>query len=95
VSLYRFYIIEKEGHIITQPPTIVELPNDAAALKQAKTIIDDRAIEIWRYTHKIGRLNPGRLRTGVSGTKNSNSGKHCIPTTVGVIVPDPKTSSDF
>jgi hypothetical protein len=63
VSLYRFYIIEKEGHIIAQPPTIVELPNDAAALKQAKAIIDDRAIEIWRYTHKIGRLNPRRLRT--------------------------------
>jgi hypothetical protein len=63
VSLYRFYIFEKEGHIITQPPTIFELPNDAAALKQGKKIIDDRAIEIWRYTHKIGRLNPRRLRT--------------------------------
>jgi len=60
VSLYRFYIFEKEGHIITQPPAIYELPNDAAALQQAKKIIDDRAIEIWRYTSKIGRLNPRR-----------------------------------
>jgi hypothetical protein len=56
--VYRFYIFEKEGHIITQPPTIYELPNDAAALKHAKMIIDDRAIEIWRYTSKIGRLYP-------------------------------------
>lgn len=62
MSLYRFYIFEKEGHIIAQPPAIYELPNDAAALQQAKKIIDDRAIEIWRYTSKIGRLNPRRLR---------------------------------
>jgi hypothetical protein len=65
VSLYRFYFFEKEGHIITRPPTIYELPNDAAALQQAKKIIDDRAIEIWRYTSKIGRLNPRRLRKTV------------------------------
>jgi hypothetical protein len=62
VSLYRFYIFEKEGHIISQPPKIYELPNDAAALRQAKKIIDDRVIEIWRYTSKIGRLNPRRSR---------------------------------
>ena len=67
MSLYRFYIFEKEGHIITQPPTICELPNDAAALKHAKKIIDDRAIEIWRYTSKIARLDPRRLRKTVRG----------------------------
>jgi len=60
--LYRFYIFEKEGHVITQPPTIYELPNDAAAIQQAKKIIDDRTIEIWRYTCKIGRLDPRRVR---------------------------------
>ena len=62
VSILYF---EKEGHIITQPPTIYELPNDAAALKHAKTIIDDRTIEIWRYTCKIGRLDPRRSRKTV------------------------------
>jgi hypothetical protein len=62
VSLYRFYIFEKEGHIITQPPTIYELPNDAAALQKAKKIIDDRVIEIWRYTSKVARLIPRRSR---------------------------------
>ena len=66
MSLYRFYIFEKEGHIITQPPTVYELPNDAAALQQAKKIIDDRVIEVWRYTSKIGRLNPRRSRKVVS-----------------------------
>jgi len=62
MSLYRFYIFEKKGHIIMQPPTIYELPNDAAALKHAKKIVDDRAIEIWRYTSKIGRLDPRHPR---------------------------------
>jgi hypothetical protein len=62
MSLYRFYIFEKEGHVITQPPTVYELPNDTAALKHAKKIIDDRTIEIWRYTRKIGRLDPRRSR---------------------------------
>ena len=62
MPVYRFYIFEKEGHIIKQPPKLYELPNDAAALNRAKMIIDDRAIEIWRYTSKIGRLNPRGLR---------------------------------
>jgi hypothetical protein len=65
MSLYRFYTFEKEGHIITQPPTICELSNDAAALKYAKNIFDGRAVEIWRYTCKIGRLDPRRLRKTV------------------------------
>ena len=67
MSVYRFYIFEKEGHIITQPPTIYELPNDAAALRQGKKIIDDRVIEIWRYTSKIGRLNPRHSRKVADG----------------------------
>jgi hypothetical protein len=66
MSLYRFYVFEKEGHIVARPPTIYELPNDAAALKQAKKIVGDRAIEIWRYTCKIGRLNPRRSHKIVS-----------------------------
>jgi hypothetical protein len=41
VPVYRFYIFEKEGHIITQPPTIYELPNDAAALKTALSRFGD------------------------------------------------------
>jgi hypothetical protein len=57
VSVYRFYIFEKNDHVAA-PPTIYELPDDAAALKQAKKIIDDRPIEIWRYTSKVARLNP-------------------------------------
>jgi len=57
VSVYRFYIFEKDG-CITQPPTIYKLANDAAALKEAKRILDDRVIEIWLGTRKVGRLEP-------------------------------------
>ena len=76
MSLYRFYIFEKEGHIITQPPTIYELPNDAAALQKAKKIIDERDIEIWRYTSKIDLLNPRRSRkiTGDVGAETQVHG---------------------
>lgn len=56
MSVYRFYIFEKNGQV-AGPPTVYNLPNDAAALKEAKKIIDDRPIEIWRYTSKVGRLD--------------------------------------
>jgi hypothetical protein len=69
MSVYRFYIFEKEGDTIAQPPTIYEFPNDVAALKQAKKIVGDRAIEIWRYTSKIGRLNPRHSRKTVRDFK--------------------------
>ena len=61
MSVYRFYIFEKNEHVAA-PPTIYELPDDAAALKLAKKIIDHRPIEIWRYTSKVARLNPRRPR---------------------------------
>ena len=57
VPVYLFYIFEKDGHV-TGPPTIYELPNDTMALKEAKKILNDRAIEIWRHERKIGRFDP-------------------------------------
>jgi len=57
VPVYRFYIFEING-CVAVPPTIYELPNDAAALKEAEKILDDRTIEIWRRARKIGCLNP-------------------------------------
>ena len=57
MPVYRFYAFEKSGYV-TGPPTIYELPNDAAALKEAEKILDDRAIEFWRGARKVGRLDP-------------------------------------
>jgi len=57
VPVYKFYIFEKTD-CVTGPPTIYELPNDAAALKEAEKILDGRAIEIRRGARKVGRLDP-------------------------------------
>jgi hypothetical protein len=61
VPVYRFYIFEINGHV-AGPPTFYELPNDDAALEEAKKILNDRAIEIWRGVNKVGRTRKiGRL----------------------------------
>jgi hypothetical protein len=57
VPAYRFYVFEKNGHV-TGPPIFYELPNDDAALEEAKKILNDRAIEVWRGVNKVGRLEP-------------------------------------
>jgi hypothetical protein len=58
---YRFYIFE-DTHVAA-PPRIYELPNNAAALEAARTI-NGCAVEVWRYTKKIARLNPLGKRQG-------------------------------
>lgn len=54
---YRMYIFEQNGHVAA-PPKIYQLPDDAAALAEAKKIIDGQAIEIWRSRRKVSRINP-------------------------------------
>ena len=58
---YRFYTFDKDGHV-SGPPTCYELPDDAAALEEAKKILGDRAVEIRRGTRLIGRFDPHRQR---------------------------------
>jgi len=53
---YRFFIFDKNGDTATR--MIRVLPNDNAALAEAKKIICDGAIEIWRDAHKVAHLNP-------------------------------------
>ena len=38
VPVYRFYIFEKDGHV-AGPPTFYELPDDDAALTEAKRFL--------------------------------------------------------
>jgi hypothetical protein len=57
VPAYRFYIFEKDGHV-TGPPTFYELPDDVAALTEAKKILGDRTIEIRRGARLVGRFDP-------------------------------------
>ncbi|HEY0223690.1 MAG TPA: hypothetical protein VGC38_04170 [Pseudolabrys sp.] len=55
---YRFYTIQKDGHI-NGPPKELTFPDDAAALKEAKQLLEGHAIEVWRGTYAVGRLEPG------------------------------------
>src|SRR5262249_36592326 len=78
VPVYLFYIFEKDGHV-TGPPTIYELPNDATALKEAKKILNDRGIEIWRAA-KITLVKSRRsLSRGLSGRPSRSCNKWLPP----------------
>ncbi len=53
---YRFHAIEKDGHI-GRPPTDHDLPNDTAALKEAKQLLDGLAIEIWQGARVVAYID--------------------------------------
>jgi hypothetical protein len=52
---YRFYIFDKKGDTATTMTRV--LPNDDAALTEAKKIVRDGAMEIWRGAHKVAHLD--------------------------------------
>jgi len=55
---YRFYIFDKNGDTASRITRV--LPDDNAALTEAKKIIRDGAVEIWRGAgkgHKVARLD--------------------------------------
>jgi hypothetical protein len=54
---YRFYKIAKDGHI-AGPPAAQDLPNDSAALEEAKRQVDGHAIEIWQGARIVAHLDP-------------------------------------
>jgi hypothetical protein len=52
---YRFYTIEKSGHV-RQLPLAHELPSDQAANEKAKKLIDGHDIEIWQGARMVAYL---------------------------------------
>jgi hypothetical protein len=54
---YRFYTLQPDGHIAA-PPRIVELSDDAAAIKYAEHCLDGSAIEVWQHARQVTRLDP-------------------------------------
>jgi hypothetical protein len=56
---YRFYSINKDGRIAA-PAEIHALPNDEAAVKEAKTLLKEDTIEIWEGARIVYRLEPAR-----------------------------------
>jgi hypothetical protein len=57
VSDYRFYTLTEDGRI-AGPPGNYWLPDDAAAVKRAKLIINEKPIEVWQGDRVVARLVP-------------------------------------
>jgi hypothetical protein len=52
---YQFYRNKRADHV-GPPPKPYKLPNDAAAIEQAKKLLDGQDIEIWRGALVVGKL---------------------------------------
>lgn len=53
---YQVYILTDGDHISGRKDICCE--NDEAATKQARQMVDGKAIELWQATRKIARLAP-------------------------------------
>jgi hypothetical protein len=54
---YRFYTLTEEGHV-AGPARNYELPDDAAAVKRAKLIIHEQAIQVWQGARIVASVAP-------------------------------------
>jgi hypothetical protein len=61
VPAYRFYTINKDGHVVG-PPATHELPADRDAVQEANKIIDGNDIEIWQGARLIAYVTPEEKR---------------------------------
>jgi hypothetical protein len=57
MSDYRFYMIGKDGHV-NGPPTTHALPNDSAALEEAKKLVNGHDVEIWQGPRLVAYVVP-------------------------------------
>jgi hypothetical protein len=56
---YRAYILGVEGHrFIKAKEFSTDHPNDAAALKAAKKLLDGHEVELWDCGRLVARLSP-------------------------------------
>ena len=61
--MYRFYSIRKNGHIDV-PPIDRELPDDRAAVYEARKYLDGHDIEIWQAQRLVAYVVPGESDKG-------------------------------
>jgi hypothetical protein len=52
MPVYRFYRIEKNGHV-TGPPPIRVLPDDPDAVHEATKLLNRKDIEIWQGSRLV------------------------------------------
>jgi hypothetical protein len=54
---YRIFFLNDKGHV-ARPATIVECPDDEAALAQAQQFINGRAVEVWERARLVAHFDP-------------------------------------
>lgn len=52
---YKFYRVKTDGHV-GGPACVRKLPNDQAALKEARAAVADGNIEIWQGTRMVASI---------------------------------------
>jgi hypothetical protein len=57
MSVYRFYLIKKNGHV-AGPPIVCDLARDHEALAEAKKRLNGHDIEIWQDARIVAYLVP-------------------------------------
>jgi hypothetical protein len=57
MAQYRLYPIKEDGHFFG-PPLVIEASGDDAAVREAKALLGDRAVEIWQRARKVALLVP-------------------------------------
>jgi hypothetical protein len=60
MSAYRIYELTADNHVAATP-TIVDCPDDAAAIDKAKQRLDSRIIEVWLVDRCVVRITPNKL----------------------------------
>lgn len=54
-NVYRAYLLEADGSI-KQPPLVLEVEDDAAAVEAARLLVDGQDVEIWQGKRRIEQL---------------------------------------
>jgi hypothetical protein len=57
MSAYRIYELTADDHVAA-PPTIVDCPDDTAAIEKARQWLDRRIIEVWQVHRCVIRMQP-------------------------------------
>ena len=56
---YKLKFIASNGHVL-RSPLVVELPDDPAALKEARALLDGQDIEIWQGERAVAYVVPDK-----------------------------------
>lgn len=54
---YQIYQVEKGG-LIMHEPTFVKCASDTAAVTEAQTLLNGKAIEVWQESRLVVHLDP-------------------------------------